>query len=237
MFHKFDAAERFQALGSELLDQKGISLRHGSNFDEFRDLVAQARPDHTIGDSFNPDKVELSAPTASWVVGYDVDGNLMHTQAFRQLSIKDATLADYLRKNFCSFPPPDLDIDFDKSRYRAGPGAKRITGKVVYSGETWIGGTPGQYRGTGLSALLGRYAMLTAIQNFRPDYMMGFITRPVAHAGYVIRFGFMHAEPMALRWQVKDVLQPIDCFMAYMSAEDMEFLLELSSSEIEALAA
>lgn len=237
MFHKIDATDKFQALGMELLDQKGITLRHGSDFEEFGELVAQARKGHTIGDPFNPAIVQLNKDTGAWIVGYDADGNIMHTQAFRKLTMPNLTLADYLRKNFQSFPPPDTDIDFGLSRYRAGPGAKRISGDVVYSGETWIGGDSGQFRGTGMSALLGRYAMLTAIKTFQPDYMMGFITRPVAHAGYVIRFGFMHAEPMALRWHVKGEPNPIDCFMVYMSAEDMEFVLELSNSEVETLAA
>jgi len=55
--------------------------------------------------------------------------------------------------------------------------------------------------------------------------------KPVAHKGFVERQGYMHAEPFALRWFVKDNPNPLEGFLAYMSREDMHFVLDLPESE------
>ena len=79
--------------------------------------------------------------------------------------------------------------------------------------------------------------MLTALKEFSADYVVGFMTRPVAYKGFCLRMGFMHAEPMALRWYVKGKPDAMEGVMVYMSDEDIRFILDLPTSEIEAMAA
>jgi hypothetical protein len=235
--HGFDAEDRFDASSQGILDRFGIHLSYGHDFDEYRNLVAKARPDHQVGDPFNPELHRLGKDNAVWVVGWDYEGRIMHTQALRLLPTGNKPLATYFRRRFRDFSPTGLDIDFQRSRYWPGPGAKRILGRVVYSGETWVGGQPGQFRGTGLSSILGRHALLVAMRQLDADYVVGFMTKPVAYKGFCLRMGFMHAEPMALRWYVKGQPDALEGVMVYASEEDMRFVLDLPSIEMEPLAA
>jgi hypothetical protein len=233
----FNPEDRFKAAGAEILDRFGITLSTGTDFDEYREYVARVRPDHQVGEPFDHTVHDMKDGKASWIIGRDHSGEIIHLQALRLLPTESNSVAEYFRQSFHEFSPSELDIDFKRSRYRPGPGAKRIKGRVVYSGETWIGGTPGQFRGTGISNVLGRFALLTAMNEFSADYVVGFMARPVAYKGFCLRMGFMHAEPMALRWYIKENPDALEGVMVYMSAEDIRFILDLPANEIEAMAA
>ncbi len=235
--HGLQAEDRFKAASADILDRFGVRLTIGTDFDQYYDLAAAARPDHRVGDPFNPEKHDMTPGKACWIVGRDREDRLMHLQVLRLLPTQQLTVGEYFRQRFHEFSPSELDIDFVRSRYRAGPGAKRMSGKIVYSGETWVGGEPGQYRGTGISSVLGRFALLTALREFSADYVVGFMTKPVAYKGFCLRMGFMHAEPMALRWFVKGKPDALEGVMVYMSDEDIRFMLDLPTTELEAMAA
>ncbi|WP_299970902.1 hypothetical protein [uncultured Roseobacter sp.] len=225
------------AASLDLLKQHRISLQTGSDFEEYRTLLEQGRPDHELGAPFDPRLHNLNASNAVWVIGRDEDGTIMHAQALRMLDTGALPLSEYLRRRFHEFPPSGLDIDYERSRYRAGPGAHRIRGRVCYHGEVWMGGAPGKYRGSGLSCVLGRYAFLTAMQLWAPDYVIGFMPRPVAFKGFAERQGYMHAEPGCLRWFLRGGDKPLEGFMVYMSNEDIRFVLDMPLSELIAQAA
>lgn len=235
--HGLCPEDRFEAASANIFEKIGIKLTFGHDFQEYMHLVAEARPDHVVGDPFNPRLHSLTDRNSIWIVGRDDQGRIMHTQAMRLLPIGAGSVADYFRANFHGFSPSEMDIDYERSRYRAGPGAKRITGRVAYSGETWVGGEPGQFRGVGLSTVLGRYALMSCLRDLGADYVVGFMTKPVAYKGFCLRMGFMHAEPLALRWYVKHQPDAMEGVMVYMSEEDIRFTLDLPNSEIEALAA
>ncbi|MEP4196587.1 MAG: hypothetical protein ABJL99_13240 [Aliishimia sp.] len=232
-----NSQDRFAATSYDVLNRFGVHLTTGYDFEEYRDILAKGRPDHILGAPFDPSLHKLDSRNSMWVVGHDSDGHIMHTQALRMLDLQGDTLGTYLRRRFKDFPPSGLDLDMERSRFRAGPGAKHISGRVCYHGEVWMGGKPGQFRGTGVSSILGRFAFLTALQQWSPDYVFGFMPKPVAHKGFVERQGYMHAEPFALRWYIKNEPDPLEGFLAYMSREDMHFVLDLPESDLEALAA
>lgn len=227
----------FMAASLDILHRNSVDLTIGSDFEEYRSLLAEGRPDHLIGAPFDPERHELDETNGIWIVGRDAEGRIMHTQALRLLDINQQPLSEYLRRGFREFPPSGLDIDFKRSRYRAGPGAHRISGSVVYHGEVWMGGAPGRYRGTGLSCVLGRYAFLVAMQKWSPDHVFGFMPKPVAFKGFAERQGYMHAEPGCLRWFIKGQAVPLEGFMVYMSNEDIRFMLDMPLRELLALAA
>jgi hypothetical protein len=232
-----NAEDRFVASSRDILYRHGVELTVGHDFNEYKEILATGRQDHDIGAPFDPRRHDLNASNAMWVIGRDEDGRVMHAQALRMLDLKGGTLASYMRRGFRQFPPSGLDLDMEKSRYKPGPGAKRISGRVVYHGEVWMGGEPGKYRGTGLSCILGRFAFLSAIRQFAPDYVIGFMPKQVAFKGFVERQGYLHAEPFALRWFMRGNPDPLEGFMVYMSDEDMRFVLDMPVSELEALAA
>lgn len=232
-----NSQDRFAATSYDVLSKFGVQLTTGHDFEVYRALLASGRPDHTLGAPFDPKLHDLNEHNAMWVIGHDADGNVMHTQALRMLDLEGNTLGAYMRKRFRDFPPSGLDLDMERSRFRAGPGVKHMSGRVCYHGEVWMGGKPGQFRGTGVSGILGRYAFLSALQKWSPDYMFGFMPKPVANKGFVERQGYMHSEPFALRWYIKNDPKPLEGFLAYMTRDDMHYILDMPESDLEALAA
>ncbi|WP_227270919.1 hypothetical protein [Roseobacter weihaiensis] len=235
--HTFSDDSFFTAASLDILSRYEVDLTIGDDFEEYRELLAEGRPDHILGAPFDPTLHDLNEKNAFWIVGRSADGTMMHAQAMRLLDTGTSSVGEFFRYNFRKFPPPGVDIDYQRSRYRAGPGAQRMTGRVCYHGEVWMGGEPGQYRGSGLSSLLGRFAFLTALQRLSPDYIMGFILKPVAFKGFVERQGYMHAEPGALRWYKQGAADPMETFMVYMSNEDARFVLDMPLQELVSLAA
>lgn len=232
------AEDRFEAVVFGIFDRLGIDITIGTDFDEFKSYVEAARPDHPLGDPFDPDLHNMNNPgDACWIVGRDQDGEIMHLHALRVLPTGPHSAATYFRQNFKGFSPSECDVDFDRSKFRACPAVKRMRGRVAYSGEVWIGGKPGIYRGTGLISHLMRFAMLTAMRRLGADYMMGFVARPVAMKGTTLRFGYMHVDPLALRWYLKGQNEPLEGMLVYMGEEDMRYIMDLPVADLESLAA
>ncbi len=225
----------FNTAANDTLDRYGITLLTGTDFDKFRQYAALGRPEHTIGAPFDHKVHDMQPGKACWFVGLDRNGDVIFLHALRVLPTESMTVASYFQNNFRGFPPPDMDIDLDSSSYRPGPGAFNMRGRIVYSGETWIGGAPGQYRGTGLSKLLGQFVLMTALKELSADYVVGLIAAPNAYKGLCLRLGYMHAEPKALRWVVRGQLDALEGVMVYMSAADIRHMLDLPYQEFASL--
>jgi hypothetical protein len=219
--------ERFVASSMRLFASHGVTLRVGYDFNQYKQILETARPDHTIGVPFDPDLHDFSDGSAFWIVAIDKQGAVVHTQTLRLLNVTGISLADHLTAHFTDFPPPSIALDLDRSNYRAGPGAQRMTGRIAYHGEFWIGGAPGQFRGSGISSVLCRYGFWMAMQHWDPDHMFAFMLNAVAHKGMATRTGWMHTDPAALQWYPVDAQSPIETVLAYLHRGDIDYLLDL----------
>jgi len=65
------ATERFAATSFDVLNRFGVRLTMGHDFEEYRALLAEGRPDHILGAPFDPDIHSLHERNAIWVVGHD----------------------------------------------------------------------------------------------------------------------------------------------------------------------
>lgn len=218
------------ATSHDLLQRQGVNLEIGTDFEEYRGLLAIARPDHQLGEPFEPTKYNLNEHNALWMVGRDHAGKIIHTQAMRCLNLTNMFLSTFLERNLRQFEPSGLDIDYERSVYWPGPAAKRMMGTIVYHGEFWVGGPARQ--GTVLSPALGRHAFLTALRCWRPDYTFGFIAKRLAYKGFSARFGFLHNEPNAIKYVLKGTGQVFEGTMGYMSREDLQYVLDAPVPEL-----
>ncbi len=234
---KMNEGAHFLASSQDILLQNRISISVGTDFKAYAKVLEEERPQQVIGAPFDPALHNLNEGNAFWLIARDESGTLMHTQAAKTIRMRGRPLSQYMLQGFREFPPAIPDLDLDRSRYRAGPGAHRIRGTVVYHGEVWMGGPSNQYRGTGLSTVLARYGMMVAMDRWEPDYLFGFMAKAVAYKGFAERMGYMHNEPGSLRWYRKDNDTAIEGFLSYLSNEDIRFLLEMPLQEIAAQAA
>lgn len=225
LIHSMSHGERFVSSTASALERQGIGITLGYDFDEYRSRLNVARPGHMVGAPFDPKLHDLNEKNAFWMIGQNRRGEIMHTQTLRLLDIGHGTVGDYFSKGFSDFPPPGVQIDMKRSSYRVGPGANRMTGQVAYHGEFWIGGEPGEYRGSGLSSILSRLGFWEALQRWDLDHIVAFMAQAVAFKGLVERAGWMHTDPSVLRWFLEGKDTPIEGFMAYLHREDVHFLL------------
>lgn len=227
----------FIATSGTILDSHGIEIIIGGDFEEYAKIIENERPVQKLGDPFNHKKHRLNATNAFWLIGRNEDGELIHTQAFKTINLSQMPLSKYLMRQYRKFPPPLPGIDFDRSRYRASPGAHRIDGQTVYHGEVWMAPEEGRYRGSGLSTILTRSGLLEVVSRWDPDWIFGFMLRAVAFKGFSERVGYMHAEPGALKWAVEGRDKLIEAFLVYLSREDARFMLDIPVEELVAQAA
>lgn len=226
-FHNLGVGAQVKATSIEIFDRFGVRMVVGSDFNEYHKELLKFRPHQPLGAPFDPTIHNMSSKNCFWVIGYDSDNRVVHTQAMRVIDLGSRSLADHMNADFRKYPPVGVDLDLDASRYRPGPGARRITGKAAYHGELWIDDKSEEFRGTGLSELLGQYAFLLALERFDPDFVFGFVARPVAHKGLAERLGFMHNEPRAVNWRMAESPKVLEGYMVYMSNEDLHFVLGL----------
>lgn len=204
-----------------ILRECGVSLVTGTCFEEYANIVSKGRSQQPVGRPFDY-KVHNSPPmNGFWVAGVSETGELVHTQAIKEIDLSGAPLSEYLTLRYTDFPPAGIDIDYQKSSYKPGPSAHRIKGKICYHGDFWLSG---DYRGTGLANILARYALASCQQGWAPDFIIGFMIRQVAFKGLAEREGYMHSEPGALFWHRADIDQTLEAFMVWMAREDTDFL-------------
>ena len=211
----------------ELVTRNGMQVVVGHDFHEFKDRMALGRPHQIIGPPFDPELHELTEKTGFWVCGYTAQGRLAHTQAVRMVDIGDGSLGSYMMREFKQYPPVGIELNLEESRYRAGPGAKRIMGRVCYHGEMWLDPDAGEFRGRGFSAVLSRYGFALAQKKLNPDFIFAFMAKSVAHKGLAERAGFMHMEPGSLSWKLAGTDKAMEGFTGYLSRDDMDYLFEL----------
>ncbi|WP_299294961.1 hypothetical protein [uncultured Tateyamaria sp.] len=225
-------AAPFIATSRDILVAQGIKLTIGTDFEEYRDIVAEERPMQKLGAPFDPSQHSLTSANAFWLIGRSEDGTLIHTQAAKRIRLSGRPLSSYLLRQFRAFPPPLKGVDQRRSRFRATPGTHRIEGTVAYHGEFWVAPERGKYRGVGLAPVLGRTGMLEMMQKWDPDWIYGFILNVVAFKGFAARIGYLHLEPSVLKWVVDGRDAPIDTFLAYNSREDLEYLLDIPLNDV-----
>lgn len=220
----------------QTLQANQIFLTVGDDFEQYAKIVKEGRPEQPLGPPFDPEKQFLPAARGIWVVGHNAQGQLVHTQGMRLLDLCDQTLARYMSARFAEFPPGGVDIDMGGSWFRPGPGAKRITGRACYHGEMWVKDDP-IYRGRGLIDYLARFAFLTAMLNWQPDFVFGFMLRSIARRGLAEREGYMHCDPYCLSWQIEGRNEPVDCNMVWMDIEDIRHVIHVPLEQKTPIAA
>jgi hypothetical protein len=226
-----DAAP-FIATSRDILFSQGIDLTFGTDFEEYKEIVADERPMQKLGAPFDPEINELNKNNAFWVIGRSEDGALIHTQASKRIRLSGRPLSSYMMRQFRAFPPPLPGVNLTTSRFRATPGTHRIAGTAAYHGEFWVAPERGRYRGVGLAPVFGRTGMLEMMRRWDPDWIYGFILNVVAYKGFGARIGYLHLEPSVLKWVVDGRTAPIDTFRAYNSREDLQYLLDIPLDDV-----
>jgi len=222
-----DLYKQFQYINNieHIAERHGMTIEVSADFDAFRQIRLAQQERLPISPIFDRQVSELNASNGFWIKGSSESGELVHLQAVRLETLKDATLAEHLYRHRDAYAPPGVEVDLERTDYAASPSSQRITGKVCYHGELWLKGGPGGYRGHGLTAALPRLALALAHMAWSPDYMFGLVHPMAACKGLAAREGYMHLEPGGILWQRKDRDEVYDEWLVWMSHIDLQHLL------------
>ncbi len=198
----------------------GISIEMSSDFVQLQKLVENLDGREPLSPIFDWRKSDISGDNGFWVQGLNDAGDCVLLTAARIDDLGNKNLAQHIAENRDLIHTPYFKADtknssFDECYYLEG-----ISGRVVYSGETWV--TPsGPYRGGDLASVCLGYAFGLSLLRWRPDYMYGTATHALMVRGIAAKYGFYHSHPRGVRWKRADGDGVVDEWVVWMDLKDL----------------
>ena len=84
----FNNGEQIFETAIQIFNQFDITIEIGSDFNKYRRLLLEHRPQQPLGPPFDPNIHQLNAKNAFWLIAKGPDGAVIHTQAMRILDLK-----------------------------------------------------------------------------------------------------------------------------------------------------
>ncbi|MBX5180475.1 hypothetical protein HJB77_30270 [Rhizobium lentis] len=174
-----------------LARKSGLSIEMGDDFEKYLGITSRLPGKPPTTPNFRPDCSDLKPGKAFWIIGRDHKGKVAHVQAVRVDDLSNTNLREHLESLKACFADPQ----------KAGPGsscncyapsADSITNLVAYHGDVWL---REDFRGRGLSVLIGRIAFGLAAAKWTPDFICALVAGWNIEKGIVERYGYLHREP------------------------------------------
>jgi len=229
--HLFAATKRVARLLNEV-EFTGMRVEIGGDFAFYRKLRQQQADRNGPFPMFDAASSFVDESNAFWLLGFNEEDELVHTQAIRYLDLQQSSLANHLDVHRHKYVTPELTPDPDNT-YFSGIGAlNQISGRVCYHGEFWLKGGKGGHRAQGFTAVLSRIAFEMAHSTWDPDYMFGLVPASLAMKGIPIRYGYSHCEPGAWVGPNREITS--EEYLVWMSRMDLRSFLHASPLEVSA---
>jgi hypothetical protein len=210
---------------------RGMHIRIGRRFPDFVAHIDSAPNRAPVHEQFDPSGDMDGAIDAFWVCGFDPDGELIHTQAAHLLDLSKSTISGHITSHINNYFPKTADLVRSSTKAKLGPKASRMCGRVAYHGEMWLGKN---HRDKGTAALVTRLGILLVVREWDPDAMFGLMNWSLACSGFNMRIGYLHSEPMTLRWEKQTNGSEHQVWLVYLEREDISFLRDLPIVEFAA---
>ena len=75
----FNHGEQIFATAMQIFNQFDITIEIGSDFNKYRRLLLEHRPQQPLGPPFDPNIHQLNAKNAFWLIAKGPDGAVIHT--------------------------------------------------------------------------------------------------------------------------------------------------------------
>ena len=212
-----------------LMGSIGITLRTGTDFEEFGAVCSQCPERSAVNPSFDPREPEGTGLCGFWLAGFDRRGDLLHTQAMRSIDLAGQSLKEHLVGNGDRYRIRGFDLDMSRASISLTPEAAAIRGRTAYHGELWSrSGTEG-VRGDGTLPILSRLMLMETTLRQAPEHVFGFISPTNACRGLAARLGYVHLEQRSVVYPQRDQpdAPPLEGWMVWMSAMEMDFNLRI----------
>lgn len=206
------------------LRSRGLRVEIGSDFSRYRKLRCQARPEKPIYPMFDVSSSFIDSTNGLWIVGFNENNVVVHTQAARLLKLKGVLLNEHLNEHRYKYITPNTTPDPDLTFYEGPTGLSKVTGQVSYNGDFWLaprGMTA--FGGVGATQRLTRLVFDLLFCAWTPDYSFAFLPKELADKGLHVHYGYTNCEPG--RWIGPDAQVTEEEYLAWMSANDIQNML------------
>lgn len=129
------------------------------------------------------------------IIGRDRAGDVVATQAGRLYNWTDTSFHEECENLRILYDHPNRHKRSDESIEVTAPSAKRVRGRVVFSGAVW---NRRDFRGGLLSSLLPRIGRAYALTRWSTDYTASFMAEDVVKGGVAERVGYRNVE-----WEIR----------------------------------
>ncbi|RVU36563.1 hypothetical protein EOI86_15350 [Hwanghaeella grinnelliae] len=200
--------------------EAGVSIEMSTDFVHLQQLVDELDGRDPLSPIFDWRKCRVGAENAFWIKGVNDTGACVLLQAARIDDLGNKNLAEHIAENRDLIHTPYFKADTKNSIFDECYYLERITGRVVYAGETWISPN-GPYRGGGLASVCSGFAFGLSLLRWRPDYMYGTATHSLMVRGIAAKYGYYHQHPKGLRWRRADGKGHVDEWIVWMDLKDL----------------
>lgn len=211
----------------ELIGELGIQVSVGTDFAKFKKICHEVDGKSSVGPAFDVDQPQPEPLKGFWFVGRRSDGEVVHTQAIKLISLSEKNLQEFLQQHSANLRVGGIEIDVPKSPWTLTEAAQAICGPVTYHGELWLKGGSQGIRGGSAATLLTRLMLITAVLKWSPNYMIGIQAASTSCRGLATREGYMRTEQGSVFWEPADGSAPIEGWLVWMSRGEAEFNLRL----------
>ncbi|UPJ54342.1 hypothetical protein IVB30_28930 [Bradyrhizobium sp. 200] len=196
---------------------RGVTL----SFASFQDLIEANKAN---SDSWRPlvpvfDEAlgGITPETGFVLIGRDRGGRVVATQAARIYDWSETTLMDEAVSLRMFYADPDAAFARGDRCEITTPVARKITGRVVFSGAVWY---RRDFRGKDLATILPRISRAYAFTRWNSDFTIGMMADAVIAGGMAERVGYTKLEPSSVEFVVWP-LGEMRCALGWMQPDEL----------------
>lgn len=185
------AFSRAQTEGHSQCAALGVSLRFATLHELLDVNKANAASWRPLLPIFSPHCNDIRPGTYICWLGYNENNEVVVTQAARLFDWKDTNFHEEAESLRLFYQEPDRWRGKDESIEVTAPSARKITGRVVYTGAHWV--RP-DYRGKGLTAITPRMVKALAMTIWRVDFFTTIMAKDIFDRGVADRAGYWRSQ-------------------------------------------
>lgn len=204
---------RFFLIADHAARARGVYLTLSTDFELLREVNARNQGSwHGLAPSFDCAYGGIDPSCGFWIIGRDEHGEIVTTQAARFFDTGTQTLKDYLLSLKLFYPRPAEQKRPGEFCVVESPGAARISGRMVYSGGTWI---HPDYRKRLMPMILPRISRALALTLWDSEFTFSMVSHALVNKGVAAAYGYRNIEA-GIRWMNSETELRLDGTLVWM---------------------
>ncbi|MBT1516859.1 hypothetical protein KIP88_41390 [Bradyrhizobium sp. SRL28] len=218
---------RFVQLHDDVAAHDGVKLFMGFDFHEYVSITRATPTKGPTFPNFRPNRSLIKSGQGYWIIGVDRNNEVALSDAARLYELSQSNFAEYLESLKAFYSHPAIHAHPQDRCACTAPNAKKMTGKVAYTGDLWV---RGDLRGGGIAQIVERIAHRVAFAMWAPDFLCALVARWRVDKGNVAQY--RHHEPGGAMLQLieEDILG--DYWLIWLTGAELRSQVEHMRTEL-----